>query len=183
MEHAIRRAVAADAEAIADLHAESWRTAYRGFLPDSFLDGPVHDERRRFWAARMAEDPSDRRLVATALGEDGIVGFACVLLDAEPAWGALLDNLHVAPALRGRGIGRALLQHAREWIARVAPGTPMHLTVIEANVAARGFYDRQGGRVVEREIVEVIPGTRLHVLRYSWDPPASSINPGTSANV
>jgi GNAT superfamily N-acetyltransferase len=114
-----------------------------------------------------APDP-DRRFVLKAVSEGLIAGFACVLLDAEPEWGALLDNLHVKPELKRQGIGRQLFEHARRWVDVTVPGTPLHLTVIEANVDARRFYDRLGGIVVERMMREVGPGTELAVLRYRW---------------
>ena len=34
-----RNATHEEAEAIADLHAKSWQTAYRGILSDDFLSG------------------------------------------------------------------------------------------------------------------------------------------------
>jgi hypothetical protein len=114
-----------------------------------------------------APDP-DRRLVLKAVSDRVIVGFACVLMDAEPEWGALLDNLHVKPAIKKQGVGRQLFDHARRWVDDAQPGTPLHLTVIEANVDARRFYDRLGGVVVERIMREVGPGTNLAVLRYRW---------------
>ena len=40
-----RPAAAGDAAAIAALHVESWRTAYRGLVPDEFLAGPVERDR------------------------------------------------------------------------------------------------------------------------------------------
>jgi GNAT superfamily N-acetyltransferase len=166
----IEEAVPADAAAIAALHAESWRTAYRGFLPDTFLDGPVFDERLQFWMARMAAPDPHRRLVIKAVSDDRMLGFACVVLDADEKWGALLDNLHVRPDLKGRGIGKRLFDRARAWIATVEPDRCMHLTVIEANQYARRFYDREGGRIVERLMAEHVPGTHVPILRYLWDP-------------
>jgi GNAT superfamily N-acetyltransferase len=170
MDYAIVVASASDAPTIAALHAESWRTAYRGLYRDEFLDGPVFDERLWFWNERMAAPHPERRrvLLATVAGEG--VGFACVLLDDDPAWSPLLDNLHVKLAYKGQGIGARLLTASREWIADVAPGQPMHLWVMEGNTAARRFYDRQGGRVAERSTVEYGPGSGQVVLRYIWDP-------------
>ena len=167
----VAQATADDAEAIAALHAESWRSAYRGILPDSFLDGPVFDERRALWTERMRAPGADRRFVCKAVGENGsLLGFACVLLDAEPEWGALLDNLHVRPDLKATGIGYALFTAARDWVRRVAPGTNMHLTVLEGNERARRFYERQGGTIIATQQVEVLPGVHRPVLRYSWKP-------------
>jgi GNAT superfamily N-acetyltransferase len=174
MKYVVATAGVEDADRIANLHAASWRSAYRGLYPDAFLDGPVFDDRARAWNARMRSPGANRRHVLKAVAGDAMVGFACVLLDAEPAWGALLDNLHVVPELKGHGIGRRLFEAAHRWVAAAAPGTRMHLTVIERNHNARAFYDRLGGVVVERKIVEVVPGTRLDVLRYSWEPLAAA---------
>jgi GNAT superfamily N-acetyltransferase len=170
MDYAIVVASASDAAAIAALHAESWRSAYRGLYRDEFLDGPVFEERLWFWTERMAEPHPERRhvLLATAAGEH--VGFACVLLDDDPAWSPLLDNLHVKPAYTGQGIGARLLTESREWVARAAPGQPLHLWVMEGNTAARRFYDRQGGTVAERSVVEHGPGTGQRVYRYVFAP-------------
>ena len=157
MEYAIVVAASRDASAIATLHAESWRSAYRGLYPDEFLDGPILEERLLFWRERMNGPDPDRRHVIAAVADGELIGFACVLLDAEPDWGPLLDNLHVKPVHKGHGIGARLLKASHEWIAGAAPGQPMHLWVMEGNVAARRFYDRQGGTVAERTIVDVGP--------------------------
>jgi GNAT superfamily N-acetyltransferase len=170
MECAIVVASASDAPVIAALHAESWRNAYRGLYRDEFLDGPVFEERLWFWNERLAEPYPERRHVLLATAGDERVGFACVLLDADPAWSPLLDNLHVKPAYKGHGIGARLLTASREWIALAAPGEPMHLWVMEGNTDARRFYDRQGGTVAERSIVEYGPGKGQVVLRYVWPP-------------
>ena len=159
-----------DADAIAALHAESWQSAYRGLLPDEFLDGPVVGNRLRHWRARMRAPDPDRRLVLKAVADRALVGFACVLLDEEPEAGALLDNLHVKPARKGGGIGWRLLQQSREWVGAVAPGERVHLWVIEGNLAARRFYDRQGGTIAERETIETLPGIYVKALRYTWAP-------------
>jgi GNAT superfamily N-acetyltransferase len=158
-----------DAADIAALHAESWRSAYRGLLPDAFLDGPVVVDRVQLWNARMAASDSHRRFVSKAVAGGDLVGFVCVLLDAEPAWGALLDNLHVKPGRTGRGIGHRLFREAREWVTIAAPGQRMHLTVIEGNFKARRFYDRQLGTVVERKTVETVKGVHVPILRYAWE--------------
>jgi hypothetical protein len=44
----------------------------------------------------------------------------------------------------------------------------MHLWVIEGNLEARRFYDRQRGEVVDRRSTELTPGIYVTALRYVW---------------
>jgi GNAT superfamily N-acetyltransferase len=163
-------ASAQDVESIARLHAQSWRTAYRGMLSDEYLDQHVVADRLEFWTSRFANVAPGRRLVLQAVRDGELLGFVCVLLDAEPQWGARLDNLHVSPASKGTGIGYVLFNAAREWIADVAMGTAMHLWCVERNHVARRFYERQGGQIVEAARRPVAQELSVPELRYWWPP-------------
>jgi GNAT superfamily N-acetyltransferase len=163
----IRLGAQEDADAIAALHAESWRSAYRGLVPDDDLDDRLDDERRQFWRGRFASPDPDRRIVFAAMAGDVLVGFACLLADAEPAYGPLLDNLHVKPGWRGRGLGAQLLQKSREWSRDIAPGDAMHLWVLAGNTTARRFYRIQGG-VEDGRRVEHRGGMEIVSLRCIW---------------
>src|SRR5690349_4198483 len=102
-----RRAAAADADRIAQLHAESWRRTYRGMMRDEFLDGDVLTDRCRAWRDLMATLGAGRFVL---LAEDGadLAGFICVTGNEDVLWGSYIDNLHVADAYMRRGVGRAL---------------------------------------------------------------------------
>jgi GNAT superfamily N-acetyltransferase len=163
----IRAATVADASVIAGLHADSWRNAYRGILPDSYIGGSVVEDRRRVWAERLEGDDPERLAVFLATERDVPVGFACVLLDDDPERGSCLDNLHVLPEHHGRGIGRHLLARAAAWTSAQAPGRPWHLWVFEENGQARRFYDLLEGIVVARGGVEV-GGVTVPSLCYTW---------------
>jgi GNAT superfamily N-acetyltransferase len=163
-----------DAGLIAAIHTESWRDVYRPFLPQGFLVGPIEENRNRHWHAKMSAPDPHRRLVLKAVCRGDVAGFVCVLLDADPVWGPLLDNLHVRSAFKGLGIGWRMFRAAHEWVGATAPGQPMHLWVIEDNLAARRFYDRQGGTIVERRLVEVTAGACVPAMRYLW-PPISAV--------
>ncbi len=171
----IRAASRADAEAIAALHAESWRRHYRGAFSDAFLDGDVYADRVAVWRARLdVPDPARR----TVLAEDaaGLIGFAHVVLDHHPRWGALLDNLHVTYGSKRRGVGTQLLVSSAQAVLERRTG--LYLWVLEQNVAAQAFYAARSGRPVERVLVSAPGGVAARLdgvpaeLRYVWTDPA-----------
>src|SRR4051794_35446876 len=145
-----RPAGPADAPAVAQLHAQSWRRHYRGAYSDAFLDGDVAADRVAVWTERLREpDPGRCTILAE---EGGLVGFANTVLDDDPTWGALLDNLHVADGHKRRGIGSRLLEMTAEAVIERPGESGLYLWVLEQNVEARAFYDARGGRRVGRHL-------------------------------
>jgi len=171
-----RLASPADAKAVADLHADSWRRHYRGAYSDAFLDGDVVADRLAVWTDRLRE-PDPRR--CTILAEDGgLIGFANTFFDEDPTWGALLDNLHVADGHKRRGIASRLLALTAEALTERPERTGLYLWVLEQNVDAQAFYEARGGRYVGRGVVSPPGGIANRgtgssaKLRYAWPEPA-----------
>ncbi len=153
---------------IADLHAASWRRAYRGLLPARYLEHAVEVDRRDVWKTRLNAPGADRRHVPLAEHAGRLLGFACVLLDEHPGWGAYLDNLHVHPEYTGRRMGRRLMSEAVRWVMAREPSWPLHLWVFEANCGARRFYESFGGRAVARGCNWMPGGVYVPAVRYVW---------------
>jgi GNAT superfamily N-acetyltransferase len=164
----IRAAGLADAVAIAQLHTHSWQTAYRGILRDDFLEGPLPENRRMLWHARLSDTQRADQFVLVDEHHGAIRGFACAFLDADPQWGCLLDNLHVLPDLKGQGLGRQLLSAVAERVRRSDPHSRLHLWAYEQNLAARRFYERLGGVVTECHAELALDGTQVNAVRYCW---------------
>jgi GNAT superfamily N-acetyltransferase len=165
----IRRATPDDAEAVAKLHAESWRSAYRGSLSDEYLDRRALADRLSLWSQKLSSHDSESFLVLLAAHDAEPIGFVCVILDEDETWGALLDNLHVLPAWKGKGLGRRLMVEATKWVASRRPGSPLHLWVIEENDEARSFYRRLGGRPLDRKLWSAPDGSAVGLIRYVWN--------------
>lgn len=168
-----RLAGAADAPAVAALHAENWRRHYRGAYSDDYLDGDVHTDRLAVWDARLRERDSGR---CTILAEAGaLIGFANTFLSEDPTWGALVDNLHVAAGSQRAGIGSRLMALTAEAVLAGAIGEPrLYLWVLEQNLDARAFYLARGGELVERApvlppggVAERLSGSPAR-LRFAW---------------
>lgn len=167
-----RRATEGDVEGIARLHADSWRRNYRGAYLDSYLDGDVVTERVATWTERLSAGTATVTIVAD---EDGVVvGLAHTLLDEDPRWGALLDNLHVSHALKRAGIGTRLMAETAAAVMAARPGQGLHLWVLEQNTAGQAFYEARGGRRVGQKLAGPFPGGgRAPALRYAWPDPST----------
>lgn len=166
----IREATEQDAVDVATMHACSWRSAYQGLLSEQYLAHDVDADRLSVWRQRFAEPIRDDFKVFIATEADRAVGFACVFLERSSST-ARLDNLHVVPEARGRGIGRRLIATTAAWVAEREPDATFYLWVFEENVAARRFYRTLGAREDGLEEHETPDGQRLRAVRCQWDTP------------
>ena len=163
-----RLATHTDTESVAQLHAESWRNSYRGMLSDDYLQTQVVADRRATWQQRLQCATFGQYVL---LAEDGgrLCGFICLFANADPRLGTLLDNLHVAAAHQGQGIGRMLMYRAAYWVQTTLASPSMHLWVFASNAPAIRFYERLGGRVDGEKMEDSFGTTPVRALRYVWD--------------
>jgi len=184
MDITFRAGGAADADAVAQLHADSWRRTYRGIYPDAYLDGDLLGDRRAVWSARLSD--TERRPIlilaeaaslaeAAGLAGTTLAGFVCIFAADDAAWGSLIDNLHVARAAQRTGVGRALMRAAGVALAGSHAAVPVHLFALEDNTAARAFYERIGGRNAGVEPHTTPGGGMANACRYAWDSPGALI--------
>ncbi|HEY2504993.1 MAG TPA: GNAT family N-acetyltransferase [Streptosporangiaceae bacterium] len=173
-----RQATAQDAAAIGALHADSWRRYYRGAYLDSYLDGDVVADRMAEWNDRLSQRRADwYTVVAEVAG--AVTGFAHVILDADPTWGAYLDALHVRHDSKRQGVGARLIAETAQWVARCRPCSGLYLWVLEQNSTAQAFYSSQGGSSVERHLAGPFPGGgHAYSFRYAWPDLSGLIGPG-----
>jgi GNAT superfamily N-acetyltransferase len=165
----IREATSADAEAMARIQVEGWRTAYARFTPEQL---PGFEVRLKEWQQRLAEPLAGTvHLVAIAAGETvGICSGGPILREEAIIEGgtddytAQLYRLYVAPGLYRRGVGRSLIG---DLARRLAAHGHRNLCVFALEINPyRGFYDRLGGRTIarcrwhfgEKEVFEVAYG-------------------------
>jgi ribosomal protein S18 acetylase RimI-like enzyme len=139
----VRPARPEDGEAVADLHVRSWQVAYRGLLPDHYLDGLRPEDRMGRYSFGSDDPAAPSTFVATE--HDAMRGFVTTGpsrdLDA-PGAGELLA-LYVDPLAWGLGVGRCLMEHAR---AQLHETGFRHATlwVLVGNDRAQRFYRADG---------------------------------------
>lgn len=166
----IRAATPDDARAIAEVHVASWRHAYRGLLPDDYLETLSVDERE---AQRLAwfADPTPRSGTLVADDAGRVVGFASFGPsrddDAADDIGEV-PAIYVEPAVLGRGVGRELLRAAMDAL-RDLGFSRATLWVLEANDPARRFYEKAGWRWDGTVSQHDFDCANLPVVRYATD--------------
>jgi GNAT superfamily N-acetyltransferase len=152
--------------AIARVHVDVWRTAYRGVLPSPFLDSLSYAQREDLWRGVLAE-PAGRHAFAAEELDGPVVGFAL----GGPARVAVagchgeLQALYVLETHQRRGIGSALLTAVAD--ALVSDGIDtMYAWVLTGNPAL-GFYTHvQGERLDERTID--VAGENVVEVAFGW---------------
>lgn len=145
----VRPAGPEDAAAIARVQVRTWKSAYRGVVPDEYLDamtaGRARVERWRGILAAQGEGVAlvaekQRRAVAFATGGP--------CRDADPRFDAELSALYVLPTWQGRGLGAALARAVAATLA-TRGRRAMKVWVLERG-PARPFYEHLGGRLCDR---------------------------------
>jgi GNAT superfamily N-acetyltransferase len=158
--------VAEDADAIAGIHIRAWQAAYRGLVPDSYLDGQSVPERSLAWRAIITGKPHRAWVVEH---EARVAGFAAAGPSRDPdspPGTAELAALYVDPPLVGTGLGRHLIGHVVEDLCDQGFHRAT-LWVLAANERARGFYERAGWAPDGTGKSEPVAGRPLDQVRYA----------------
>ncbi len=160
----IRAMTAADDRmSISRVYERSWKFAYRGIIPQDYLDS-IPEGR---WAPNL-----DREGWSTLVCVDGgeIVGtssFCASRFDEFPGWGEI-GSLYLLPEQIGKGRGRALMDAALA--AQKAQGyKKVFLWVLEENARARKFYERYGFSAAGDVLDSYIGGKALREVRYVFE--------------
>ena len=164
----LRTANQSDIQAIASLHAASWRHAYRGALSDAYLAGDIEADRTAAWTQRLRA-PVTGQFVTVAEENEQITGFACAFSGSDPLYGTLLDNIHVSLSKQRQGIGSRLLQQVANWCAAKTPDQGLYLWVIQSNVTAQHFYEALGAKNVGEDVWVPPGGGAVPRFRYVWE--------------
>jgi GNAT superfamily N-acetyltransferase len=143
----VRPARAEDAGQIALVHVRSWQGAYRGLIPQAFLDELDVAQRTRTWERALAEADNPRAGVLVADDGGNVVGFVGYFPsrdpDADPDLIGEIGAIYLLPGAWGGGIGKRLMEAALGRLAG-AGFTQVTLWVLDSNDRARRFYEAGG---------------------------------------
>lgn len=144
-----------DAAAISRILAASWREAYRGMVPQSFLDSLSDDA----WTERFQAWFEAKEVSALLLLEDGKpAGTASFLLSGE------IRTLYILPEKWRRGYGSKLLKAVCDRLRPVRKDA--YVWVLRENERARRFYQDFGFSPNGEDIEFTVGGKVLTDLKY-----------------
>lgn len=167
----IRSARVDDAQAIARVQVDTWRTTYAGIVPDEYLANLDYARSATRWAQTLAAPERKSRLFV-AEEEGAVVGFACggPLREPLPGYDGELYAIYVLKAHQDRGIGRTLVAAVAGDLLSRGYGS-LVIWVLQDN-PSRGFYEALGGQVIAEKGIE-IGGATLIEAGYGWPDLAS----------
>jgi GNAT superfamily N-acetyltransferase len=140
----LRLADPQDAEKLAQVHVAAWQAAYRGLVPDAFLDGFTVEKRTAAFRQSLESHSEETYLLEQ---DDQPVA----ILTIGPSRDEELDvrrvgelwGIYITPAWWRQGIGRRLVQEAERMLQARGCDTIV-LWVFEGNADARRFYEAMG---------------------------------------
>jgi ribosomal protein S18 acetylase RimI-like enzyme len=164
----IRLAQVDDAPGIATVHVKTWQHSYRGQIPDDFLDNMSLERRTDRWREMLATSAAHERVLVAEM--DGkIVGFCGVGhsrdADADEMVGELYA-IYIDAQTMNHGVGSALLKIGQVYLVEQGYGRAT-LWVLESNIRARRFYERNGWAADGTTRTEAIANTVVPEMRYA----------------
>ncbi len=151
-------------EALARLHRDAWRLAYRGIIPHLALERMVARRTAEWWARALRRGAPI--LVAEFAGE--LAGYAHVGPSRAPplGYGGELYELYMKPEYQGLGFGQKLFEAAGARLRRRFDRGFL-VWALSDNEPAHDFYRAMGGRKICRA-TSCFDGVRLAKTGYGW---------------
>jgi len=162
----IRKANIQDAQSIGKVHVDSWRTTYKGILPDDFLNRLSYEQRTELWKNNISDATN---YVLVAENEQGeIIGFATSSTRKRNSVvnSTDLTSIYLLEQYHGKGIGKQLLKEIFTYCNQ--KGYEKVFVEVLAENKTRYFYEYYGAQYVNN--VEVKIGEKIvEELIYVWN--------------
>jgi ribosomal protein S18 acetylase RimI-like enzyme len=144
---------------------DTWRTTYRGIVPDEHLASLCYEKQTSFFQRMLTSSGLFYYVAEDAYGE--VVGVASGGAErtGDPVYAGELCGIYVLESRQRQGIGRQLVHAVVDRL--VQAGIHSMLVWVLAENPSRRFYEALGGRQVATKQID-IGGTVLDEVAYGW---------------
>lgn len=164
----VRPASVQDAAAIREVHAESWRAAYRGLVPDEVIEERIGRKDVEWYRTMIDRPGTPRAGTFVSIADDRVVGFSHFSEATDDDLGPDFGDIRMFYLLKefwGQGAARPLLEYTLDDL-RVLEFRVAVLSVFRDNPRACRFYESAGFRQDDHEVWRDYGGRELAIIRY-----------------
>lgn len=161
----IREGSINDAPSIAKVTVDTWKTAYRGIIPDQYLNNLSYEDREKGWR----EFPFCNSFIFVAEDEtQNIIGFAAAGPErsSNPVYTGEVYAIYIYESYHNKGIGSMLIYSVMKRFEQL--GVYSVLIWVLSDSSYRRFYERIGGHEVDSKLLEM-EGFKNEITAYGWD--------------
>ena len=151
-----------DIMAISRIYEESWKYTYKGLIPQDYLES-IPEGR---WVANL-ENSNWSTLVCVDNGRiEGTSSFCESRFSQFSGWAKII-SIYLLPDYMGRGIGKALFDSVIVELKKMGYRN-IFLGVLEENLRARKFYEKEGFIMTDAYLDDNIGGKDVREIRYIY---------------
>lgn len=150
----IRYATESDAEGIAFVHVNSWKTSYAGIIDQDFLDTISYEKRLSSWKEILQSKNTQQLVVVFEDKIIGFVGFGFVRSESRPEFFEDTETkmweiyaIYLLEEHKRKGLGKALFTQCRLWFNRKELESFV-VWALADNIHAKQFYEKEGGKSI-----------------------------------
>ena len=162
----IRKAEKKDLNGIIKIHIDTWKTSYKGVVPDDYIQAFEMKTRDKNWQKLLLKMIEEQIFYLAENEEDKLIGFAIGGLERSnnPNYKGELMGIYIIKEYQRQGIGKVLVKKIVQGLIEININS-MLLWVLENN-PYRLFYENLNGKIVEKKQHETL---KLPILAYGYD--------------
>lgn len=158
-----------DAKGIAQVHVNTWQSAYSGMMPDVYLQSLSVDQRAQNWLKILESTAVGNRTLVAEIGGVvvGFLGLGSSRDLGETNIGEVYA-IYVDPKYQGQGIGSHLMNEGILFLKDQERSGAM-LWVLEQNIRTRTWYESRGWKSNGKSKIDMRTGFELVEYQYTID--------------
>ncbi|EON71816.1 GNAT family N-acetyltransferase [Lysinibacillus sphaericus] len=166
----VRTASIEDAQAIARVHVDSWKSTYVNIIPQSYLEHLSYEKRENLWQQNILNE-----YVFVAENDSGeIIGFCSGGKNQNDEYSdfeGALSSIYLIENYQGKGIGKQLVQTIIQCLRN--SGMNSMLVFALADNPSKYFYEKLGASFINSIDIK-IANRKLIEHVYGWEDLKSS---------